>query len=321
MNSDRSFLVVIYVLIPLILITPFLPMLVNLHQRNIIAANQQDILLYPLVIQRTMGLMTPCEPSDRVYNDYEAVLKVLDEIPAACLQKLLAVNENATIVALKDLLSITDRLHVAAHGVWSSDKSIIYFNNQELTKNTINSWTFSGYRCKLILLSACNSMGHDGTKDNTLASRIMSKSGVQQVIGYKDVVDAGGAAIFASLFWTAHLWQNEDAGGTSSDDAYNKARDGIHQIICDESLRMMWNQFVVGVIVGAILTIVGILIPPAAVVLPIPIQYIVNLYITTPYEFFLASLNSAYYNVAKYGSDVSGLTYWGGGGGGGDLPF
>ncbi|NWF96089.1 MAG: CHAT domain-containing protein [Candidatus Thorarchaeota archaeon] len=325
MSKERHTLAVIYVVIPLILLTAFLPVMVYVQQHEMAMQMQQDVLLYPKAIQHSMGLMTPVSSSDAVHKDYEAVKAVLDQIPDACISDKLAEGAAATIAKFQSFLSSTVRLHVAAHGNWSAGESSVQLYDGQLKRSEVVKWSFQGFSCRLVVLSACNSMGHDGVQDNNLPTAIMSKSGVQQVIGYKDIVDAGGAALFASLFWMAHLWQNGEDGGIQSDEAYSLARDGIHQVICDQALAALWQSFVIGVIVGAISALLSVIFGPAGTYLGIILTAIVQLYTNVSWQTFVNAMNSAYYNVVRCGQSVDGLTYWssgGGGGGGGEpLPF
>jgi hypothetical protein len=323
-KSESKYLTVVYFMIPLFILSMFLPLLVNMQQMDMIAQNQKETLLYPRVIQRHMGLMTPC--SDAVYQDYASVQTVLDNIPNAYVADNTAVGSAATITKLKTFLSTTDRTHVAAHGNWDNTPVVVL--DSDLKQSVVSQWSNAGTTCKLLFLSACNSMGHSGVQSNSLATAIMGKSGVQQVIGYKDTVDAGGAATFAACFWTYHLWANQAGGGESSDSAFSDAKDDLYQIVADASLQALAAALIIGTIIAIVIGIITLLIPAIPWIASVIAGVLAGIFGFVLFYLFLNSINSAYLNVVKYGTSVDGLTYSSGGGGGGGgggkggvLPF
>jgi len=317
MKKDRRILVVVYFMVPMFIMTMFLPILVNIQQMELANQNEKNVLLFQRVIQRKMGLMTPVSTSDAVHVDYDAVMEVLDDIPVAYLIKDTATGSAATISKLQSFLSGTDRAHIAAHGSWTSGYSVVDLYGTDLKYSVVHLWGNQGLRCKVLVLSACNSMGHDGTQSNTLAAEIIAKSGILQVIGYKDVVDAGGAAIYAGIFWQQHLWANGASGGVSSDDAYDAAKNSLLEVVENQAIEMLWVALLTGIIIGVIGTVLeGLGFPGLQV--SIFLLVLTHLFISTSYTAYCNSINSAHDNVFKYGTCVAGLTYSGGGGGGGD---
>lgn len=322
MRNDKKFLTVVYFVIPLFVLTMFLPVLLNAQQRSLMMRDQTVTMLYPRVVQKTMGLITPNPWPDAVATDYDAVQYTLNNIPDAYLRDDTAIGSTATISKLKSLLDGTDRTHVAAHGRW--DGSAVVVLDSDLTQSVVNLWSQQGQRSKLLFLSACNSMGHDGIQNSVLASAIMAKSGVSQVIGYKNSVDAGAAAAFAGCFWARHLWAIEENGGVSSDTAFYDAKDELHRVIEDAWLVAMWAAILTGAVICAIAGVISALWPeiPWAYVLIVTI--LISLFSFLLFSSFVGAIDTAYYSVAKYGADVPGLTYTssgGGGGGKGDLPY
>lgn len=318
MKKDRKFLLVVYFMVPLFILTMFIPILVNMQEMDLVNQKREDVLLFQRVIQRKMGLMTPVSSGDSVRTDYDAVMEVLNEIPTAYISESTAVTSAATISKLKSFLSGTDRAHVAAHGDYSSGP-IVELYDADLTATGVSQWATQGQRCKLLILSACNSMGHDGTQNNNLASAITGKSGVQQVIGYKNTVDAGGAAAFAGFFWHEHLWANGANGGDTSDNAYETAKNSLLEMVENAAIQYMWGAGLSGFIIGVICTILEAIGFPSIFV-AVAGLVLTHLFLELSYMNFCNSINSAHNNVVKYGSSVPGLTYSGGGGGGGDVP-
>jgi hypothetical protein len=307
-DNNRKWLIVVYFMIPILLFSSFLPLIFEVQWFESISANHDRIMLYPRVTQRNMGLMTPVSDFDEVYADYAAVLGVLAEIPSEYIYEDTATGLSATITKLKSYFSSTDRAHVAAHGYYSNTPVLVL--DSYLDKYVVNQWETQGTRCKLLFLSACNSMGHDGTQNNELAYAIQQKSGVIQLLGYKNTVDAGGAATFATIFWAYHLWANGASGGISSDDSFYDAKDDLHNIMTDSTI-----QFLIGsVITGTLLSLLGallLLLAPELIpwIIPIFIVTIWSLFSSLLFIEYLNSLNSAYNNIVKYGSSVPGLTY------------
>jgi hypothetical protein len=318
-NENKNLLIVVYFMIPLFLMISFLPLLTEMQWVE--AMNQDDggMLLYPRVIQRDMGLMTPVSDTDPIRQDYDAVMGVLNEIPSAYLDEHTATTSAATITKLKSFLSVTDRCHVAAHGEW--DNGPVVLLNGDLDKGEVNRWTTQGHKCKLVFLSACNSMGHIGIQNNDLAYAIIQKSGVSQVIGYDDVVYTGGAATYAALFWAYHLWANGADGGVSSDTAFYEAKEDMHTIMTDALLQALLMSIITSAVISLILGYLAWRFESVLWVLPIIGTIIWGLYSYMFTYMYIASVNAAYYSVVKYGSSVPGLTYPDNGGGGGGCPI
>jgi len=316
-ENEKKFLTVVYFVVPLFVLTMFLPVLLN-EQRGLMMRNQTVVVLYPRVVQKTMGLMTPNPWPDAVATDYDAVQYTLNNIPDAYLKDDTAIGSTATISKLKSFLDGTDRMHIAAHGRW--DGTAIVVLDSDLTQSVVNLWSQQGQRCKLTFLSSCNSMGHDGAQNNVLASAIMAKSGVSQVIGYKNYVDAGAAAAFAGCFWTHHLWANGENGGVSSDTAFYDTKDELHRITENAWLMAMIAAVLTGAVIAVIAGVISGLWPEIPWAYWMLVAILVSLYSFLIFGSFVGAIDSAYYNVAKYGADVPGLTYSSSGGGRGDLP-
>lgn len=320
MNESKNLLVVAYFMIPLFLMASFLPLLTEMQWVEAMKHDDSGMLLYPRVIQRDMGLMTPVSDTDAIRADYDAVMGVLDEIPSSYLDEHTATTSAATITKLKSFLSVTDRCHVAAHGEW--DNTPVVLLDDDLDRDEVNTWSAQGSKCKLVFLSACNSMGHIGIQDNRLADAIILKSGVSQVIGYDDIVNAGGAATYAAFFWAYHLWANGADGGFSSDTAFYEAKEDMHTLMTDALLlALIWSvitSMIISLVLGALAWKFAII----PWILPIIAGVMWGLYSYIRMYMYIASVNSAYYSVVKYGSSVPGLTYPdNGGGGGGGCPI
>jgi xanthosine utilization system XapX-like protein len=318
-KQNQKLLVIIYFMIPVFLITPYLLPLTEMQWFQFMDQNYNGIMLYPRVTQRDMGLMTPCSSSDAVYKDYAAVLGVLDEIPSAYIYENTATGSSATVSKLMIYLGDTDRAHVASHGYYSNTPVIVL--NTDLDKDDVDLWSNQGSRCKLLFLSACDSMGHNGIQDNDLADAIMGKSEVSEVIGYKGTVDAGGAASYVAIFWAYHLWANGASGGISSDDSFYNAKDDLHNIMIDGAIQAILYSLITGLIYGILLAYLPIFFPGIPFVVPIILGFLLGLWGGLQVITWLNSLNSAYNNVVKHGTSVPGLTYSSGGGGGGACPF
>ncbi len=319
MNENKNSLVVVYFMIPLFLMALFMPLLTEMQWVETMNQDGGGMLLYPRVIQRDMGLMTPVSTTDAIRQDYNAVMGVLDTIPGSYLDEHTATSSAATILKLKNYLYQTDRCHVAAHGEW--DNTPVVQLNGDLDEGEVLSWPTQGSKCKLVFLSACNSMGHIGIQNNDLAYAIIQKSGVSQVIGYDDVIGAGGAATFVALFWAYHLWGNGADGGVSSDTAFYDAKDDMHTIMIDALLQALLWSIITSVIISVIIGILALKFESIPWIAPIIAGVIWGLFSFIFMYYYIASLNAAYQNVVKYGSSVSGLTYSGGGGGGGGCPI
>ena len=306
-------------MIPIFLITPYLLPLTEMQWFQFMNQNYNGIMLYPRVTQRDMGLMTPCSSSDPVYQDYAAVIDILNEIPSSYIDEHTATGSQATITMLQSFLGTTDRTHVACHGSYPGTPTIQL--NGPLSRPIVNYWSAQGYKCKLLFLSACNSMGHDGIQDNALAEGIKLKSGVAQVIGYKDIVGAGGAATFAGFFWWHHLWENGVSGGISSDSSILSAKLNIQEIISDQTFdSLLWiilTDLLIAVLAGAI----AVIFPEFPWVYLLLLAILIDLYHLVNLITFKVALESVTNNVVEYGSSVPGLTYSSGGGGGGACPF
>lgn len=319
MNESKNSLVVVYFMIPLFLMISFLPLLTEMQWVEAMKHDDSGMLLYPRVIQRDMGLMTPVSTTDPIRVDYDAVMGVLNEIPSAYLDEHTATTSAATITKLKSFLSVTDRCHVAAHGEW--DNGPVVLLNGDLDEEEVSWWSTQGSKCKLVFLSACNSMGHIGIQDNRLAEAITLKSGVSQVIGYDDVIHSGGAATYAAFFWAYHLWANGADGGVSSDTAFYEAKEDMHTIMTDALLQALLMSIITSVVISLILGYLAWRFESVLWVLPIIGTILWGLYSYIFMYMYIASVNAAYYSVVKYGSSVPGLTYPDNGGGGGGCPI
>lgn len=321
MKVSKKILVVVYFMLPLFVISAFLPLMMEMQAVETMNEYEQTRLLHPRVIQRKMGLMTPVSSSDAIWEDYSAVDSTCATIGTAYLGVTCKTGSSATISNFKSLLGQVDRMHVAAHGSMAQGPTVELYGDS-LYRSQVLTWTAQGDRCKLVFLSACNSLGDSGNLNSQLASAIISKSGVSQIVGYKDEVDAGGAAIFAGLFWSYHLWANGLSGGESSDDAISDAKDDIHALVSDAAIQALIGSLITSAVISIICGVIALLVPEFPWLVGILLSILVSLFSVVQMILFMISLNSAYYNIAEYGSSVAGLTYsGGGGGGGGDLPF
>ena len=172
----------------------------------------------------------------------------------------------ASIGKLKTYLSTTRMTHVSAHGKYSnSNGPQIILADGTLNWKTIGKWHLYSPQCKLLVLSACNSGGHDNVADHSLAQMIAEKSKVDMVVDYRDVVDAYSVIYFVHKFWWFMVSSRQPYGGFDAATSFRLAKNALQSHLdtieqlggksVAALLALVGGEFAgpVGAVVGAIL--------------------------------------------------------------------
>lgn len=342
--------IALYTLVPLLVATVLLPCVFSVvPSRQPTRTSEPLVILNPKsVVQRDFGYIVwdfPDTVSHEGWNPFWPELWILQDIADEIPDQYLSTHETRdyTSITLKNFLDTCDRTHISGHGHYDSNKGpVLDLQDGDLYDTIVNSWTNVGLKSKVLVLSACNSIGHriygNPELDSTLASAIMQKSGVNQVIGYKGEVDAYGAAVFATSFWLNHLWANEQMGGRDSTTSFQIARTHINEIreemerqgLLIEIGVAITTALVFGLIAGLTSGIGG----TVASIFELAVGIITEIVLFTIFGEVDDALASAYQTVGRFGDSIPGLTYIvetgdpsdpedGGGGypGKGDLPW
>ncbi len=222
--------IVLYGILPLLLVsTIIIPVI---FQSTIVDARTNESTLdgYSLLKWSPIipiGILTP-ESSGHLKDEYDVVYDVLDGLNddfGTHISIYRKAGSSATEYGLKYLLRYTERTHVSSHGQYHSTyKSGVDLYNGYIYSSDVNYWSISSPKSDLLFLSACESLGYNGHTESSLASSICSKSSVDMVVGYNDVVDAYSATYIAHKFWWFLTRAAEPYGGFDGHTSFNLAQ-------------------------------------------------------------------------------------------------
>ncbi|MHA1781073.1 MAG: hypothetical protein ACTSYL_09470 [Candidatus Thorarchaeota archaeon] len=315
--GEREYIVTLYVVLPLVLLSfsmGALSLFINDGQTTptvILTDKQKQAIATAFATLSSgpgripIGIMTKYT-TEAIYYQANTVAKVFSDYNIAHPGSYVtykAIGDQATTNKFKNYLYTTSRLHVAAHGSWTTnEKSQVDLYDDNIDATLLDQWTKIYGSCRLVFLSSCNSLGHNGLLDTTLAYKIQDISYVQAVIGYKDVANLVTASMLAEAFWTYH------ANGLASQDAFITARDQTNG-----QISQLENQVDAGVAITlAILAAIGIFGWVAALILTL-----IAIYSIHP---LLDEMRDTVSNFEIVGANVDGLNPQPGGGGG-DTPI
>jgi len=230
-------------------------MLVSANSENT-PADYMSGRAFSMLAARPVSLLTPYSSGD-IYGEMLSVKDVFDEYNEKYPNRLtvsVAKGSSATLSKMKYYISTTERMHLASHGTWSSSEGPkITMYGSDLTKYTVASWSLTGGQCRVIYLSACNSMGHNGILDTTLADRLIERTSADSVVGFKGVANIVGATLLGQCFWFYHV-ACYSTGGLSTWGSYTEARDSVNEAISEAALLLSIS---VSVAIGALLLCAG----------------------------------------------------------------
>ncbi len=204
----KSKLMVVYVILPLMVVSSALPTIIHPYYHD----NTQSLRRIPTLGYAAMvGLMSSDSKSESHYV-HEAVKEVFEKyneyygnyygpsynwpIGISC-----ATDGAATLGIFKDFLKYTDRVHIAAHGRYSTRGPQITLHDGPLNTQAIDKWNKIDGKCLLVFFSVCHSLGKgDGDIYYPLVDKIKYKSNVRIVIGYSGEVDVIGATFLQYTF-------------------------------------------------------------------------------------------------------------------------
>ncbi|MHA1881959.1 MAG: hypothetical protein ACTSUO_02825 [Candidatus Thorarchaeota archaeon] len=263
-NSLKA--IVLYGILPLLLVTLMIPVIIQTSSAStndeLRTLDGYPYLKYPSIIP--VGIMTP-ETSGTLKNEYDVVYDVLDGLndeygPHLSIYR--KVGSYASESGLRYLLKYTERTHISSHGQYHSTyKSGIELSDGYIYASDVNYWSISSPQSDLLFLSACQSLGYSSHTESTLASTICSKSSVDMVIGYNDVVDAYSAMYIAHKFWWFLTRAAEPYGGFNGQTSFNSAITAIAGHIAGlEAAASFGAAAVVAAAFAAVLGPVGVLV-------------------------------------------------------------
>jgi hypothetical protein len=314
MQRGKTKIITVYVLLPLLILAfslGALELLVSANSENT-PADYMSGRAFSTLATRPVSLLTPYSSGD-IYNEMLSVKDVFDEYNERYPNRLsvsVAKGSRATLSKMKYYISTTERMHLASHGTWSSSEGPkITMYGIDLTKYRVASWSLTGGQCKVIYLSACNSMGHNGILDTSLADRLKERTSANSVVGFKDVANIVGATLLSQSFWMFHVAYHS-TGGFSTWGSYTSTRDRINR-------RVVYLAAITGISLSAA---VSLLIGEAAsgvgwAFIAATVAYITSWVV---YYLLLAEIRDAVNNWEIVGDSVSGLRWTSGGGGGMD---
>lgn len=223
-NTERKLLVV-YVVLPLVILSFSLGALMIFSDSN---SNGLDLKLsraFSTLTAKPISLMSP-DTSGDLFNEMNSVRDIFTEFNEDYGSRLsinVATGASATLPLMRSYISTTERMHLAAHGTWNSvEGPKITMYGGYLTHSEVSSWSLTGGNCKVIYLSACNGMGHDGILNTDLATELRIRTSVEAVVGFKDEVNIVAATLLSQSFWGFHVAYTY-IGGISSDTSFTNS--------------------------------------------------------------------------------------------------
>lgn len=313
MQSEKTKIITVYVVLPLLILAfslGALELLVSANSENTPADYMSGRAFSTLAARpaRPVSLLTPYSSGD-IYNEMLSVKDVFDEYNEKYPNRLIvrvAKGSSATLSRMKYYISTTERMHLASHGTWSSSKGPkITMHGDYLTKYTVAFWSLTEGQCKVIYLSACNSIGHNGIIDTTLADRLIEKTSAKSVLGFKGVANIVGATLLSQCFWFYHV-ACYSTGGLSTWGSYTKARDRVNEAISEAALLLSIS---VSVAIGALLLYAG-----SGIGLVFLGAILSGILSSQACEALLAEIQDTVNNWEIVGESVLGLSWYAGGG-------
>jgi len=225
----KNQLIVIYILIPLLILSFFIGSLVLLVNPTSKSQNSDfsGIAAFETLDARPVSLM--CKyTSGNWYQEMQSVKADFDDYNDLYGNRLsihVATGSTATLNQMKSLISTTERMHLASHGTYEDNDPKIAMYGGYLTPNVILHWSLTDGLCKVIYLSACNGMGHNGQLDTDLADMLRARTSIEAVIGFKDVANILGATLLSQSFWGYHVTLTSTGGystASSFSSTYNR---------------------------------------------------------------------------------------------------
>ncbi len=190
--------------------------------------DSKSLAAFPTLAEKPVSVMCPDESGDVLQEALAIYSLFLDYNTKYSIDRLSitpATGACATLGIMKGLLKTTDRMHLTSHGSWEEMIGPrVNMYDGYIQKSTVDTWSLTKGACKFIFLDACDSMGHDGINDNALADALRTYTSVQQVVGFKTVVDVASAAALSESFWMFHIEYTSD-GGLDTSASYANAKE------------------------------------------------------------------------------------------------
>ena len=229
MRNSKGQLIVVYILMPLLILSFFMSSLVFFVNQP--ARNQDSdfsgLRAFETLDARPVSLM--CKyTSGNWYQEMQSVKADFDDYNSLYGNRLsihVATGNAATLNQMKSYISTTERMHLASHGTYVDNDPKITMYGGYLTPNIVGEWSLTNGLCKVIYLSACNGMGHNGQLDTDLADMLRTHTSVNAVIGFKDVANILGATLLSQSFWGYHVTLTSTGGystASSFSSTYNR---------------------------------------------------------------------------------------------------
>ncbi len=323
MNNTERKLLVSYIILPLVILSFSLGalMLFTESGNNDMHSNLKLSRAFSTLEAKPVSLMSR-ETSGDLYNEMNSVRDIFTEFNEDYGDRLsinVATGASATLPRMRSYISTTERMHLAGHGTWNSAEGPkITMYGGYLTRDVVVSWSITGGMCKVIYLSTCNSMGHDGILDTDLATELRTRTSIEAVVGFKDAANILGATLLSQSFWGFHV-AYEYIGGISTDTSYTNT---VQRIQGKIDLIKFGGGITISIAIGLMLGLAGSGV--GYTLIGGILSGITSLYVL---GLLLDEVQAALNNWELIGSNVPGL-YWpsggGEGGGGGkyeDVPF
>jgi len=312
MNNSKRKLIVVYVMLPLLILSFSMGAIMFFTNSNNNGSDIRSLRAFS-TLSIPVSLISH-DVSGELYNEMNSVKDMFVEYNQEYGSRLginVATGYAATLATMQNYISTTQRMHLSGHGTWNSAEGPkITMHNAFLTYDEVDQWNIQDGLCRFIYLSACDSMGHDGILDTDLANTLRSRTSVEAVIGFKDIVGIFGATLLSQSFWSFHVTYS-CIGGISTDSSYTDTADRI--------------QFKINLIEAG-----------GSIILGVAIEILMDCAESGVGSAFIGELLSEITNVALMtvlvgqiqhaldsweliGSNVPGL-YWSTGGGGGSNP-
>ncbi len=240
-TNIKTEIVVIYVVLPLLLLSFALPAFEGSIGTNN-SSNNENIFTLGKV-----GLLSPSSSADIYYAHTAAKLAFTEynylygdysgpgNQPIGVYQY---VNSLATASELKYTLEYENRVQITSHGSIGSKGSVIdLYGSTDLAPDNSQYWAYKGV-CQLIVLCACDSMGSGGgNTDTRLARAIKDSTSVKMVVGFSGTADVWAAAYLCINFWWSHIAGLRNIyggyGGYDGVTSFARAREFLQDYIND----------------------------------------------------------------------------------------
>ncbi len=316
MNAKNK-IIVLYVLLPLFVLSFALPALNSLTTFTTATPNFITLKSVSVMSRDTSDAINDVHLSSvaafDTYNDWYA-----DSDTVSVYERL---NSAVTYSRFKSDIRYRDRVQIVSHGSYTSSSGPVVdlYGSTDLKTSTSRFWGTSYGTCELVLLASCYSFGSNNL-DRRLADAILQKTPAKAVIGFKGAAELFATTFLVSNFWWQHmagLQYNGDYYGYGAETAYSRSIWLLESLLADA-------KFTANLVISAILAyFTGPLVFTVKGIMTKILQTIFKNGITeAAFNLFVSNVVATMNGFIYYSNgDYIGSLVSGGGSGGGSGPI